>query len=160
MRRPPPRPPGGGKTPGSGRKRGTPNKRTAELQALMRELVHDAAYQHRLRDDFCRRRVHPTTEVAIWTRVLGPPRQTIAVSADIMLDGRLREERELFAQLSLPDLEALATKSQALVDEARALVEAQRGKDTHPTVPGPPRTPDMCSPQSDQQGAGTDGDET
>jgi hypothetical protein len=125
----------------------------------MHALAHDRAYQDQLRRDFCRRKIHPTTEVAIWNRVLGPPTQAITVSADLTLDARLREERELFAQLSLPDLEALATKSQTLVDEARALVEAQRVKTSRATLPSAPLTPNGSSQQSDERGPGTDGDD-
>ena len=60
MRRPPPpHPRGTPRTPGSGRKRGTPNRKTVELRQLMGVLAGDVDYQHRLREDFRRRRVHP-----------------------------------------------------------------------------------------------------
>ena len=105
----------------------------------MHALVHDAAYQQRLRADFCRRRIHPTSEVAIWNRVLGPATQTIAVSADLTLDARLAEERELFSRLSVEQLEQLAAESQSLVDKARAMVQAN----IRPMLVGvsPPPTP-------------------
>ena len=125
----------------------------------MRELVHDNAYQRRLRRDFCRRRVAPVTETAVWTRVLGPAPQAITVSADVTLDARLREERELFARLDLPDLERLAAKSEALVAEARELVAAQRVKNSRATVPGAPVNPDEHSAPPGDQGPGTDSDE-
>jgi hypothetical protein len=47
---------------GSGRKKGTLNRRTVELRALMAALLNDVDYQNRLRDDFRKRRVQPSTE--------------------------------------------------------------------------------------------------
>ena len=58
--------PKGDRFPGSGRKKGTPNRISVELKTLGRELTTDIAYQHKLREDFRRRRVHPTIEALIW----------------------------------------------------------------------------------------------
>ena len=42
--------------------------------------------------------------------------------------GRFEEERRIFAQLDVRDLEQLAAESQALVDRAIALTRASRGE--------------------------------
>ena len=139
MRRlPPPHPRGAPKTPGSGRRRGTPNRRTTELKALMHALAHDRAYQDQLRRDFCRRKIHPTTEVAIWNRVLGPQTQAITVGADLTLDARLAKECELFSRLSVEQLEQLARESEALVNRARAMLQEQRVLPVEITLPVAP----------------------
>ena len=44
-RPPPPHPKGAPRTPGSGRKKGTPNRKTVELRALMAALLNDVDYQ-------------------------------------------------------------------------------------------------------------------
>jgi hypothetical protein len=120
---PPPHPKGAPRTPGSGRKKGTPNRRTIELRELMAALLDDVEYQHRLRDDFRKRRVHPSTEVRVWEYIVGKPKETIEVSADVTMNEKLAEERELLRKLSLPELEALAAESQALVDKALAMAQ-------------------------------------
>ena len=86
----------------------------------------DAAYQRKLRDDFRRRKVHPTIEALIWTYHLGKPTHSIAVSGSMAFDvqARLDEERRVFASLDIHDLEQLAAESQALVDKAFAMVRA------------------------------------
>lgn len=126
--RPPAPAPKGTRHPGSGRKPGTPNRITVEARTLVSELVSNPNYQHKLRADFERRKVHPTIESLIWTYHLGKPTQPIAMSGGLALDvtGRLAEEREVFAQLDLADLEQLAAESQALVDRAMALTKARK----------------------------------
>jgi hypothetical protein len=57
---PPPHPKGAPRTPGSGRKKGTPNRKTIEIRGLMAALVDDIEYQHKLREDFSHRRIHPS----------------------------------------------------------------------------------------------------
>ena len=113
-------PPKGTRTPGSGRKKGTPNRITVEAKVLVAQLVNDPAYQHRLRHDFRLRRIHPTVETLVWQYHLGRPTQPIAMSGSLGLDvnARLEEERRVFASLDLADLEQLAAESQALVDRA------------------------------------------
>jgi hypothetical protein len=123
--KPPPRPPNGGKWPGTGRAKGTPNKISVEVRELVGQLVNDAVYQFKLRQDFRARKVHPTIEALIWTYHLGKPRQDITLNATIDVNARLEEERRIFASLDLPDLERLAGKSQALIEEATALVAAR-----------------------------------
>jgi hypothetical protein len=67
MRRPPPpHPRGTPRTPGSGRRRGSLNRKTIELRVLLGSLCHDIDYQERLRRDFKRRRVHPAIESLAW----------------------------------------------------------------------------------------------
>jgi len=122
---PPPHSKGAPRTPGSGRKKGTPNRRTVELRALITALLNDVDYQHRLRDDFRKRRVHPSTEVRVWEYIVGKPKEKIEVSADVTMNEKLATERELLRQLDLWQLEALAAESQALMDKALAMAKAQ-----------------------------------
>jgi hypothetical protein len=125
MRRPPPpHPRGTPRTPGSGRRRGTPNRKTVEMRALMTGLVHDVDYQCRLRQDFRRRRIHPTIEALVWAHTVGKPTERVQLSADVSMSQKLDQERELFGKLSIEQLEILAAESQALVDRAMAMVRA------------------------------------
>jgi hypothetical protein len=62
--------------------------------------VNDVAYQHQLRADFRRRKVHPTIDALIWSYHLGRPTQPIAVTAAVDVNARLDEERRIFATLS------------------------------------------------------------
>jgi len=128
----PPPPPKGTRHPGAGRKPGTPNKISVEVKTLVSQLVNDVAYQHRLRHDFRRRKVHPTIEALIWTYHLGKPRQTIDVNAnvDIEVTQRIEEERRAFALLDVREMEELAAASQALVDRALMLSRARISGET------------------------------
>jgi hypothetical protein len=123
-KKPPPVWPKGTRPPNSGRVRGTPNRISVEVKTLVAQLMTDVAYQHKLRDDFRRRKVHPTIEALIWTYHLGKPRQTIDVMASVDVAARLEDERRIFAQLDIADLDQLAAESQALVDRAFAMVRA------------------------------------
>lgn len=125
-KKPPPVWPKGTRPPNSGRKKGVPNKISVEARTLASQLVNDVIYQAKLRDDFRRRRVHPTIEALIWSYHLGKPTQSIAVSGSMAFDvqARLAEERRVFAALDIHDLEELAAESQALVDKAFAMVRA------------------------------------
>jgi hypothetical protein len=140
--------PKGQRYPGSGRVKGTPNRVSVELKTLVSELVNDAAYQHRLRQDFQRRRLHPTIEALVWAYALGKPRQDIQVSGSLDITARVEEERRIFAQLDLPELEALAARSQALIDEATATVKARNGGEL-PVIEG------TFAPQKDVEGRNT-----
>lgn len=122
-----PKPAKGTRIPGSGRKRGTPNRITVEARTLAAQLVNDPDYQEKLRADFRRRRVHPTIESLMWQFHIGKPAQPIAIAGALALDvgGRLEEERRIFAQLDVAELEQLAAESQALVDRAAALAKAR-----------------------------------
>ena len=118
MRRPPPpHPRGTPRTAGSGRKKGTPNRRTVQMRELMTSLCHDVDYQYRLRADFRRRRVHPTIESLAWAHTIGKPAERVQLSADVTMNQKLDEERELFARLSVEELQELAAESEALVDK-------------------------------------------
>ena len=124
MRRPPPpHPRGTPRTPGSGRKRGTPNRKTVELRALMGVLAGDVDYQHRLREDFRRRRVHPTVETLVWSHVIGRPTEKVQLSADVTMNQKLDEERELFARLSIEEMAEIAAESDALVAKVRMMAQ-------------------------------------
>ena len=118
------RPKGSPKVPGSGRRRGTRNRRTVAASALASELLNDIGYQHRLRRDFARRRVNPSIETLIWHYVVGKPQESIQVTGNMGFSERLEAERELFGKLSLEQLEELAAESQALVDKAMAMARA------------------------------------
>jgi len=102
-----------------------PNRITAESRQLVSQLVHDPAYQRRLREDFRRRKVHPTIEALIWNHHLGKPKQTLDLTATVEVNARLEEEKRVFATLDVADLEQLAAESQALVDRALTLSRAR-----------------------------------
>ena len=119
--------PKGFRQPGSGRKKGQRNKITIEVRELVSQLVNDPAYQFKLRRDFYRRKVHPTIEALIWAYHLGKPTQPVAMAAGLSVEvnARLEEERRIFEQLDLADLELLAEESQRLVDRAVSLSRAR-----------------------------------
>jgi len=117
--------PKGQRYPGSGRKAGTPNPISIEARQLAHELVNDAHYQARLRRDFEARKLHPTIESLVWAYAIGKPRQDITLDATVNVNARLENERRAFALLDLPELEALAAESQAMVDKAMALANAR-----------------------------------
>jgi hypothetical protein len=79
---PPPHPKGAPRTPGSGRKKGTPNSKTVEMRALLAALCNDVDYQPKLREDFIKRRVHPSTEALAWAHVFGKPKEQIEMSRE------------------------------------------------------------------------------
>ena len=84
--------------PGSGRKKGTPNRKTLELRQLMGALAGDVDYQERLSSAFRRRRLHPSTEMRVWDYVVGKPAERVQLSADVTMNQKLDQERELFRQ--------------------------------------------------------------
>ncbi len=120
---PPPHPKGTPRTPGSGRRKGTPNRKTVAMRELLAALLNDVDYQHRLREDFRHRRIHPSIETLVWAHVIGKPTEKIEVSADVTMNEQLATERELLRQLDLWQLEALAAESQALMDKALAMAQ-------------------------------------
>ena len=124
---PPPHRRGMPRTAGSGRKRGTPNRKTVELRMLMGAMAGDIDYQRKLRSDFTRRRLHPTTELRVWEYVLGRPTEQIELSANVTTNQRLTLERDMLRQLDLAQLEALAAESQGMIDRAFAAVLAKPG---------------------------------
>ncbi len=142
MRRPPPpHPRGTPRTPGSGRRRGSLNRRTIELRALLGSLCHDITYQDRLRRDFRLRRVHPAIESLAWGHVIGKPAERVQLSADVSMNQTLAEERELFGRLSVEQLEELAADSAALIAKARLMARSQQGS--------PVGTPLLAAPPED-----------
>ena len=96
---------------------------------LVSELLTNENYQHKLRRDFTRRKVHPAIESMLWSYHLGKPAQPIEMSGGLALDvnARIAEERRVFAQLDITDLEQLAAESQALVNRAFALAKVAEG---------------------------------
>jgi hypothetical protein len=108
----------GERVPGSGRKPGTPNKISVEVRTLIHQLVNDPAYQLKLRQDFRRRRVHPTIEALIWNYYIGKPKGEIELTGSFAIIQRQQAERERLRSLSVEQLEALAEASQALLDAA------------------------------------------
>ena len=126
-RKPPPVWPKGTRPPNSGRVKGRPNRISVEVRTLMGQLLNDVSYQHRLRRDFRRRKVHPTIEALIWQYNMGKPVTPVAIQGSMVLDvaARLAEERRVYEQLDLADLEQLMAQSQALVDRALELSRAR-----------------------------------
>ena len=118
------RPKGSSKVAGSGRRKGTRNRRTVAAAALASELMNDVGYQYRFRRDFTRRRVHPSIETLIWHYVAGKPKESIQMTGSIEFSERLEAERELFSKLDVQQLEVLAAESQRLVDQAMVMVKA------------------------------------
>jgi hypothetical protein len=135
---PPPHPRGTPRTPGSGRRRGSLNQKTIELRSLMEALVGDVHYQSRLRADFRRRRVHPSIESLVWGHVVGRPAEQVRVSASVSMNLRHDEERELFARLSVEELEELAADSAALMAKARLMAHGQHVLPTAAPSPAGP----------------------
>jgi hypothetical protein len=117
----------GERIPGSGRVKGQPNRVSVEVRTLVTQLLDDPVYQANLRKDFKARRCHPTIESLIWNYGIGKPSQpiTVAGSIGVDVDVRLAEERRIFAQLDLGELEQLAAESQRLVDRAAELVKTR-----------------------------------
>lgn len=118
---PPPHPKGAPRTPGSGRKKGTPNRKTVELRELMAAVAGDVHYQQKFRDAFVKRRLHPSTEIKVWEYAIGKPKGEIEMSARVSMDSQLSAERELFSNLSVQELEELSAESEALVAKAKAM---------------------------------------
>jgi hypothetical protein len=108
------------------------------MRELMTSLCNDPNYQFRLRSDFRRRRVHPAIESLVWAHTIGKPPDRLQLSADVTMSQKYERERELFLQLPVEQLEALATESQALVDKAFAMARAHGAKLDAATVRGAP----------------------
>lgn len=115
------------RTPGAGRKKGTPNRTIVAARELCGQLVHDVNYQYRLRKDFAMRRVHPSIEALVWAYGIGKPKETLELSGQLDVSARLTAERELIRNtLDLSELEGLAAQSQAVLDAAIAAAKARR----------------------------------
>jgi hypothetical protein len=113
--------------PGSGRKKGTPNRAVVAAKELCGLLVHDVNYQYRLRKDFAMRRVHPSIEALVWAYGIGKPKETLELSGQLDVSTRLTAERELIRNtLDLSELETLAAQSQAVLDAAITAAKARR----------------------------------
>jgi hypothetical protein len=95
--------------------------KTAEMRGLMAALLNDVDYQYRLREDFRKRRVLPSTEAIVWAHVVGKPTEKIEMSANVTMEKKFADEREVCSRLSVEHLEELAVQSQALVDKATAM---------------------------------------
>ena len=129
MRRPPPpHRRGQPKTPGSGRRRGSLNRKTVELRGLMSELTGDVNYQEKFRRAFVTRRLHPSTEVKVWEYAIGRPAERVELSADLSMNQKLKEDRELFSGLDFTQLQEIADASEALMAKARAMATANTQK--------------------------------
>ncbi len=92
------------------------------MRELMTSLCHDVDYQHRLRADFRRRRVHPAIESLVWAHTVGKPTERVQLSADVTMSQQLDQERELFRKLPIEQPEILAVESQALVNKAMMML--------------------------------------
>src|SRR5262245_56174967 len=136
MRRPPPpHRRGEPKTPGSGRRKGSLNRKTVELRALMTALAGNTDYQQRFGRAFVKRRLHPSTEIKVWEYALGKPKEQIEMSAKLSMDARIEAERQLFSTLSLEQMEELAAESEALIAKARAMAQANAAMREQSTSP-------------------------
>jgi hypothetical protein len=125
MRRPPPpHPRGAPRTPGSGRRRGTPNRKTVELRQLMAALAGDVDYQEKFRRAWVKRRLHPSVEIKVWEYALGKPAERVQLSADVTMAEQRERELESMRFLTIEQMEELAAESQALVDKAMAMAAA------------------------------------
>jgi hypothetical protein len=101
----------------------------------MGELAGDVEYQQRFRRAFVKRRLHPSTELRVWEYVTGRPKEQIEMSAKLSMDARLEAERQLFATLTIEQMEELAAESQALVDKMTAMAQANAAMRDPPTSP-------------------------
>lgn len=108
----------GERIPGSGRKRGTQNRASVEINTLFEQCIADPAYQRKLREDFRKRRVHPLTESVVWQYRAGKPASRLDINANVSVHHRFEVEAQLLRGMALPELEALAAESQALIDRA------------------------------------------
>jgi hypothetical protein len=156
---PPPHPRGTPRTAGSGRKKGTPNRRTVEMRQLMSSLCHDVDYQYRLRADFRRRRVHPAVETLVWSHVIGKPTERVQLAAEVTMNQKLDQERELFRQLPIEQLEILAAESQALVNKAMMMVKENALTSGATTAPRAPVDGSESNGEPAGQPPGTDVDD-
>lgn len=119
--------PGQPRTPGSGRKKGTPNRPVVAIRELFDGMVHNAEYQYRLKRDFTRRHLHPSIEALVWAYLLGKPKESLEISGQLDVSQRLTEERELIrSTFDLAELEALARESQTVLDRAIENARARR----------------------------------
>ena len=104
----------------------------------MGALAGDVDYRERFSSAFRRRRLHPSTEMRVWDYVVGKPAERVQLSADITMNQKLDQERELFRQLPIEQLEILAAESQALVNKAMMMVKENAltsGGGTAPRAP-------------------------
>jgi hypothetical protein len=124
-RLPTPHPKGVPRTPDPAGRRACQTGQAVEPRELMAALVDDLEYQSRLREDFRKRRVYPSTEGLVWAYVVGKPVNKVEMSASVSMGEKLAAERELLRQLTLPELESLAAESQALMDRALAMARPQ-----------------------------------
>jgi hypothetical protein len=102
---------------------------------LMEAIAGDIDYQRKLRSDFGKRRLHPSTEIRIWEYAIGKPKEQIEMSASVTMNQRLAAERDMLRQLDLKQLEALAAESQAMIDRAFAAALAKPGSADRIDVP-------------------------
>ena len=153
---PPRLPRGTPRTPGSGRRRGTPNRKTLALRQLMGALAGDVDYQERLSSAFRRRRLHPSTEMRVWDYVVGKPPERVQVSADVTMNEKLDQERELFARLSIEDLEELARDNEQLLAKARTMAQRQRLPPAEATLTNAPIDGVECTTGESAENTGDD----
>ena len=135
---PPRRPKGSPRVPGSGRRPGSPNRKTVELRQLMSALAGDIDYQARFSRAFRRRTLAPQTEMRVWEYVVGKPAERVQLAADVtMHQQQLEEERQLFLRLSPEELQELADDNARLLEKARRMVQ---GLGPPANATGPPAT--------------------
>jgi hypothetical protein len=130
------------------------------MRQLMSDLCDNIDYQSKLREDFKRRRVHPSVETLVWSYVIGKPAERVQVSADVTMNQRLEQELELYSQLTVEQLEVLAAESQALVDRAMMMVKAN-ARTLDAVIPSRAPADSGQEPDSEpaEQPSDTDGDD-
>ena len=98
------------------------------MRELTTSLCHVVDYQYRLRADFRRRRVHPAVETLVWSHVIGKPTERVQLSADVTMNQKLNQERELSVNgdASLSDYFRQKRRFQRLDSRLRRLLRIRR----------------------------------
>jgi hypothetical protein len=131
-----------------------PRARAVAWRTLVDLLVTDPQYQRKLREDWRRRRVHPSVEALVWAYHAGKPREAVDITFD--LGEHFAAERDLLLGLSLGQLEALAAESEALVK--RALETARSPQARLPDI-GVDTLQSQVAPESLGKSSGSDKEE-
>jgi hypothetical protein len=84
---------------GPGRKKGVPNKATADAKAFAEALVDDPVYRAKLTKDLRRRKVSPPIEQMLWHYAKGKPKDVIELEGRLNFDALNRaSDAELIAR--------------------------------------------------------------
>jgi hypothetical protein len=87
---------------GPGRKKGVPNKATADVKAFAEGLVDDPVYRAKLRRDLRARKLAPLIEQMVWHFAYGKPKDVIELEGRLDLDRLYRApDAELIARIEV-----------------------------------------------------------